>query len=232
MRILCTNDDGYLSPGIRVLAEAAHEIGSVDIIAPDREQSASSNALTLHRPLRTRKTHDGTTIVDGTPTDCVILAVTELLDTRPDLCVSGINNGPNMGEDVLYSGTVAAAMEATLLGIPAVAFSYIGREVEELEGWQGAVSNLLKQFLARGIPPNELLNVNFPPLPLSEVRGVRGDEPGTAAVQRVHHPGPRTRPGASTTGSAAESRTGTAARTPISAPFAKGTSRSRPCTST
>ncbi|MCY4572277.1 MAG: 5'/3'-nucleotidase SurE [Gemmatimonadetes bacterium] len=173
MRILCTNDDGYLSPGIRVLAEAAHEIGSVDIIAPDREQSASSNALTLHSPLRARKTHDGTTIVDGTPTDCVILAVTELLDTRPDLCVSGINSGPNMGEDVLYSGTVAAAMEATLLGIPAVAFSYIGREVAELEGWQPVVSSLLKQFLARGIPAHELLNVNFPPLPPSEVRGVR-----------------------------------------------------------
>lgn len=173
MRILCTNDDGYLSPGIRVLAEAAHEIGSVDIVAPDREQSASSNALTLHQPLRARKTHDGTTIVDGTPTDCVILAVSELLDTRPDLCVSGVNNGPNMGEDVLYSGTVAAAMEATLLGIPAVAFSYIGREIAELEGWQPIVSGLLKQILARGIPPHELLNVNLPALPPSEVRGVR-----------------------------------------------------------
>ena len=160
-----------------MLAEAAHEIGSVDIIAPDREQSASSNALTLHSPLRARKTHDGTTIVDGTPTDCVILAVTELLDTRPDLCVSGINSGPNMGEDVLYSGTVAAAMEATLLGIPAVAFSYIGREVAELEGWQPVVSSLLKQFLARGIPAHELLNVNFPPLPPSEVRGVRVNPP-------------------------------------------------------
>ena len=173
MRILCTNDDGYLSPGIRILAEAAHEIGSVDIVAPDREQSASSNALTLHRPLRMRKTHDGTTIVDGTPTDCVILAVSELLGMAPDLCVSGINCGPNMGEDVLYSGTVAAAMEATILGIPAVAFSYVGRRIEELEGWQPVVSGLLRQILAKGIPGHELLNINLPSLPPDEVRGVR-----------------------------------------------------------
>ena len=173
MRILCTNDDGYLSPGIRVLAEAAHEIGSVDIVAPDREQSASSNALTLHRPLRLRKTHDGSTIVDGTPTDCVLLAVGDLLDTRPDLCVSGINTGPNMGEDVLYSGTVAAAMEATLLGIPAVAFSHVGRGLEEVEGWQPVVTSLLRQFLAKGIPPRELLNVNLPAIPPDELRGVR-----------------------------------------------------------
>lgn len=173
MRILCTNDDGYLSPGIRILAEAAHEIGSVDIVAPDREQSASSNALTLHRPLRMRKTHDGTTIVDGTPTDCVILAVSEVLGTQPDLCVSGINYGPNMGEDVLYSGTVAAAMEATILGTPSVAFSYVGSRIEELEGWQPIVSSLLRQIVARGIPPHELLNINIPDLPPSEVRGIR-----------------------------------------------------------
>ena len=173
MRILCTNDDGYLSPGIRVLAEAAHTIGSVDVVAPDREQSATSNALTLHRPLRMRKTPDGTTIVDGTPTDCVILALGDFLSTPPDLCVSGINHGPNMGEDVLYSGTVAAAMEATILGIPAVAFSYSGRDVDELEGWQPVVSHLLRQIVAKGIPPHELLNVNLPPLLPSEVRGVR-----------------------------------------------------------
>lgn len=173
MRILCTNDDGYLSPGIRILAEAANEIGSVDIVAPDREQSASSNALTLHRPLRIRKTHDGTTIVDGTPTDCVILAVNELFGKVPDLCVSGINRGPNMGEDVLYSGTVAAAMEATILGIPAVAFSYVGDRIEELEGWQTVVSSLLRQIVARGIPGHELLNINLPSLAPDEVRGVR-----------------------------------------------------------
>lgn len=173
MRILCTNDDGYLSRGIRVLAEAAREVGPVDIVAPDREQSASSNALTLHRPLRMRRAADGTTIVDGTPTDCVILAVHEFLDGRPDLCVSGINRGPNMGEDVLYSGTVAAATEATILGVPSVAFSYVGRRDEEIEGWQPVVSHLLHQITSHGIPAHELLNINLPDLSPDEVKGVR-----------------------------------------------------------
>ncbi len=195
MRILCTNDDGYLSPGIRVLAEAAHEIGSVDIVAPDREQSGSSNALTLHRPLRTRKTYDGTTIVDGTPTDCVILAVNELLRPPPDLVVSGINAGANMGEDVLYSGTVAAATEATILGVPAVAFSYTGRSVEELEGWQPVVAELLRQIVAQGIPNHELLNINLPPLAPAEVRGVRVTNLGMRryrdSIQRAPDPAGR-----------------------------------------
>ncbi len=194
MRILCTNDDGYLSPGIRVLAEASHAIGSVDVVAPDREQSASSNALTLHRPLRKRKTPDGATIVDGTPTDCVILAVSDFLDHRPDLCVSGINSGPNMGEDVLYSGTVAAAMEATIMGIPAVAFSYVGR-VEELEGWQAVVARLLAQIVAKGIPVHELLNINLPALPPERVKGVRvttlGRRRYTEAITRAPDPSGR-----------------------------------------
>lgn len=192
MRILCTNDDGYLSPGIRVLAEAAHAIGPVDIVAPDRERSAASNSLTLHRPLRKRKVPDGTTIVDGTPTDCVILAVMEFLDQRPNLCVSGINHGPNMGEDVLYSGTVAAAIEATILGIPAVAFSYVGRGIEEVEGWQPVVSRLLAQILEQGIPAHELLNVNLPAMDPSEVRGVRvtnlGKRRYTDAITRAPDP--------------------------------------------
>lgn len=173
MRILCTNDDGYLSPGIRVLARAARGIGTVDIVAPDREQSASSSALTLHRPLRKRRTPSGTTIVDGTPTDCVILAVSEFLDELPDLCVSGINHGPNLGEDVLYSGTVAAAMEATILGIPAVAFSYVGQGIEEVEGWLPVVRRLLEQIVENGIPKHELLNVNLPSISPAELRGVR-----------------------------------------------------------
>lgn len=173
MRILCTNDDGYLSPGIRVLARAARGIGTVNIVAPDREQSASSSALTLHRPLRRRKTPDGAIIVDGTPTDCVILAVNEFLDERPELCVSGINHGPNLGEDVLYSGTVAAAMEATILGIPSVAFSYVGQGIEEVEGWLPVVTRLLEQIVGNGIPKHELLNVNLPSLAPSELRGVR-----------------------------------------------------------
>ena len=156
-----------------MLAEAAHAIGSVDVVAPDRERSASSNSLTLHRPLRKRRVPDGATIVDGTPTDCVILAVMDSADRLPDLCVSGINHGPNLGEDVLYSGTVAAAMEATILGVPSVAFSYVGQGIEEVEGWQGVVGNLLRQIVAQGIPEHELLNVNLPACSPSELRGLR-----------------------------------------------------------
>ena len=173
MRILCSNDDGYLSIGIRVLAEAAHELGSVDVVAPDREQSATSNSLTLHGPLRRRRAPDGTIVVDGTPTDCVLLAVNQFLDHRPDLCVSGVNHGANMGEDVLYSGTVAAAIEATMLGIPSVAFSYVGREPEEVEGWQPVLTGLLRQIMSNGIPKDTLLSINLPPIPPSDLKGVR-----------------------------------------------------------
>ncbi len=195
MRILCTNDDGYLSPGLRVLAEAAHEIGAVDVVAPDRERSASSHALTLHHPLRKRRAPDGTTIIDGTPTDCVMLAVNELLGERPGLCLSGVNAGPNMGEDVFYSGTVAAAMEAAIMRIPAVAVSFAGRRVEEVEGWQTALVGLLTQITARGIAAGEVLNVNLPPVRPDEARGVRVTELGrrhyTDAVTRAPDPSGR-----------------------------------------
>ncbi|WP_405285074.1 5'/3'-nucleotidase SurE [Gaopeijia maritima] len=174
MRILCTNDDGYLALGLNVLATAAAEFGEVTVVAPDREQSATSHALTLHHPLRARRAPDGARVVDGTPTDCVILAVGELLEDRPDIVLSGINHGPNMGEDVLYSGTVAAAMEATVLGVPAVAFSYTGEKHEELEGWQPVIANLLKGILQRDdFPEHTLLSVNLPAVPPGEVKGVR-----------------------------------------------------------
>ena len=174
MNILCTNDDGYLAAGLGVLARAAGSLGSVTVVAPDREQSATSHSLTLHHPLRARRTRDGAWIVDGTPTDCVILAVNELLPGRPDLCVSGVNHGPNMGEDVLYSGTVAAAMEATVIGIPSVALSYTGDRPEELEGWEAVVGSLLARLLARPpFPDHTLLNVNLPRCPPDEVRGIR-----------------------------------------------------------
>ena len=148
MEILCTNDDGYLAPGIRVLAAAAHTLGSVTTVAPDREQSATSHSLTLHHPLRARETREGVHVVDGTPTDCVLVAVNALLDHRPDFCLSGINHGANMGDDVLYSGTVAAAMEATVIGIPAVAFSYTGDRFEDLDEWRPLLTEFLGQVLA------------------------------------------------------------------------------------
>lgn len=174
MKILCTNDDGYLATGIRVLAQAASALGRVTTVAPDREQSATSHSLTLHHPLRARRALDGTWVVDGTPTDCVLLAVNELLPERPDACLSGINHGPNMGEDVLYSGTVAAAMEATVMGIPAIALSYAGGYHEEIEGWEEVVRGILAAILGRrNLPRDTLFNVNLPACGPSEVKGIR-----------------------------------------------------------
>jgi len=174
MKILCTNDDGYMAQGLSVLAEAARTLGEVAIVAPDREQSAASHALTIHRPLRARQSQGGAHLVDGTPTDCVIMAVNELLGFRPDFCLSGVNHGANMGEDVLYSGTVAAAMEATVIGVPSVALSYTGDDFENLHQWQDLLEAFLKQVLARGsFPPSTLLNVNLPPRSPSQVEGIR-----------------------------------------------------------
>jgi len=174
MRILVTNDDGYLAIGLRVLATAAAELGDVRIVAPDREQSATSHSLTLHFPLRVRRTDRGVLVVDGTPTDCVVLAVGELLEERPDFVLSGVNHGPNLGDDVLYSGTVAAAMEATILGIPAVAVSYTGKDYESLETWQPLLAGLLRQLLVREDFPREtLFNVNLPAVTPGEVAGIR-----------------------------------------------------------
>ena len=174
MNILCTNDDGYLAAGLRLLASAARSLGTVTVVAPDREQSATSHSLTLHLPLRARRAADGGWVVDGTPTDCVILAVNELLEECADVCVSGINHGPNMGEDVFYSGTVAAAMEATVIGIPAVAISHTGDRSQSLEGWESIVRSLLEQILGRqAIPQQTLFNVNLPACPPEDVKGVR-----------------------------------------------------------
>ena len=174
MKILCTNDDGYLARGLRVLAGAASTLGKVQIVAPDREQSATSHALTIHRPLRARTSKDGAHVVDGTPTDCVIMAVNHLLDFQPDFCLSGVNHGANMGEDVLYSGTVAAAMEATVIGIPSVALSYTGDDYEGLDDWRPLLERFLRQVLARkSFPPHTLLNVNLPATLPEEVKGIK-----------------------------------------------------------
>ena len=174
MRILCTNDDGYLALGMEVLASAARNLGSVTVVAPDREKSASSNSLTLHHPLRVRRTTDGALVVDGTPTDCVILAVNALLDERPDVCFSGINHGSNMGEDVLYSGTVAGAMEATVIGIPAISVSLAGDRFEDLAAWEDIVTSVLREIIAKDdFSADTLFNVNLPPIDPAQVKGVR-----------------------------------------------------------
>jgi 5'-nucleotidase len=174
MRILVTNDDGYLAGGIRALADAASRLGDVSVVAPDREQSATSHSLTLHYPLRVRRAGDDVQVVDGTPTDCVMLALGELLEERPDFVLSGVNHGANLGDDVLYSGTVAAAMEATILGIPAIALSHVGKDHDRLADWTEVLADLLQQLVNRGDFPKEtLLNVNLPPVRPDEIAGVR-----------------------------------------------------------
>lgn len=197
MLILCTNDDGYRATGLQVLADAAAGLGRVEIVAPDREQSASSHSLTMHFPLRAHRLGPATQSVDGTPTDCVALAVGELLGgERPDVVLSGINHGPNMGEDVLYSGTVAGAMEATILGIPAVALSYAGRDPAGIPPYAETVERLLPQLVHReGFPAETLLNVNLPPIPPSDVKGVRVTRLGrrvyTDSITRAYDPNGR-----------------------------------------
>lgn len=196
MRILVTNDDGYLAGGIQTLARAAANIGDVIVVAPDREQSATSHSLTLHYPLRVRAAGERMQVVDGTPTDCVMLAVGELLDDRPDFVLSGINHGANLGDDVLYSGTVAAAMEATILGIPAIALSYVGKDHERLGDWEPVLEILLRQLMQRDDFPTEtLLNVNLPAVAPESIAGVRVTSLGRRAyvgsLTRAHDPNGR-----------------------------------------
>ncbi len=173
MRILVTNDDGYRADGIRTLVDAARGLGEVRVVAPDREQSATSHSLTLHNPLRVRDRGEGVLAVDGTPTDCVILALGMLLEQRPDVVLSGINHGPNLGDDVLYSGTVAAAMEAVILGVPAVAISLATFDEALLAGWGPVTARLLEQLLRSDMPRETLLNINLPPIPPEQGKGVR-----------------------------------------------------------
>jgi 5'-nucleotidase len=174
MRILCTNDDGLHSRGLELLTGLCSGLGEVFCVAPDREQSATSHSLTLHRPLRAIPRGERRWQVDGTPTDCVVLALGALLTPPPDVVVAGINHGPNMGEDVLYSGTVAAAMEAQILGVPGIAVSFAGAEFDFLASHRDGVQQLLKAILAvERLPKQTLLNINLPPIPGDKVRGVR-----------------------------------------------------------
>jgi len=162
-RILVSNDDGIHSAGLAALAEALAAIGDVVVVAPDREQSACSHALTLHRPLRIDDAGPNRFAVDGTPTDCVNLAVNAILSEKPTLLVSGINRGANLGDDVTYSGTVSAAMEGTLLGVPSIAMSLIGRGPYDFGPAAAFAARLAAWVLATGLPPDTLLNVNVPP---------------------------------------------------------------------
>lgn len=178
MRLLATNDDGILAHGLECLVAAAEPLGEVTVVAPDREQSATSHSLTLHHPLRPVQRGDRRWQVDGTPTDCVMLAVEALMPDKPDWVLSGINHGQNMGEDVLYSGTVAAAMEGLSLGIPSIAVSFAGgdlrADVTRLRDQVATLTEVLAHVTSLpAFPPGTLLNINLPPLGAHEVRGIR-----------------------------------------------------------
>lgn len=173
MHFLITNDDGVMSPAIARLRAELSLLGRVTVIAPDRNQSATSHSLTLHRPLRIQPHGDDVYSVDGTPTDCVLIAFHGLLVERPDFVVSGINHGPNMGEDVFYSGTVAAAIEGVLQGVPAIAASLVTRALTDFAEPAAIVGRLMRQILERGMPERLLLNVNMPFVPRASLRGVR-----------------------------------------------------------
>lgn len=173
IRILITNDDGVNSAGLHALTQALAGLGAVTVVAPDRERSAVSHSLTLHHPLRAEKLNAHIYSVDGTPTDCVTLAVMGIMkNNKPDLIFSGINRGQNLGDDVTYSGTVSAAMEGTLLNIPSVAISLVGNDLIHFEVAAEFALWLAKRIVEKGLPPDTLLNVNVPDLPKDKIAGV------------------------------------------------------------
>lgn len=164
IRILVTNDDGYHSEGIVALESALAEIGDVYVVAPASEMSGASHSLTLSRPLRIRQIDARHWTVDGTPTDCVTLAINQILpaEMRPHICASGINHGPNLGDDATYSGTVAGAMEATILGVPGLAFSLVASRSHDFSESIRVAKEVMQKALAEGLPENTLLNINVP----------------------------------------------------------------------
>ncbi|MBI4193830.1 MAG: 5'/3'-nucleotidase SurE [Betaproteobacteria bacterium] len=171
MRILLSNDDGYFAPGIMVLEQALAPHAEVTVVAPERDRSGASNSLTLDRPLTVRRSQNGFYYVNGTPTDCVHLAVTGLIDKLPDIVVSGINHGANMGDDTIYSGTVAAATEGFLLGIPSIAISLVADGGDRYDTAARIALELVQRFKSRPLGQAVLLNVNVPDVPYENLRG-------------------------------------------------------------
>lgn len=170
--ILVTNDDGIRAPGITLLAEALTGVGDVWVFAPDREQSAVGHGVSLHRPLRVSPFKEQWFMVDGTPTDCVMLAVRHLLPARPHLVVSGVNPGANLGDDVTYSGTVAGAYEGMLLGVPAIAVSDVSYRPQHMATAARVAARVAQYVLDHGLPADTMLNVNVPDVPFEELKGV------------------------------------------------------------
>jgi 5'-nucleotidase len=179
MKFLITNDDGIFAPALMRLKDVLAPLGDVIIVAPDRNQSATSHSLTLHRPFRIQKHEDDVFSVDGTPTDCVVAAWYGLVDPPPDIVVSGINHGPNMGEDVFYSGTVAAAIEGSLQGAVSIAASLATKETADYREPAEFIGKLTRMLMERGLPRRGLLNVNIPHRPWADVRGVQVTRLGT-----------------------------------------------------
>jgi 5'/3'-nucleotidase len=173
VKILVSNDDGYLAKGIIALATALSRIADVVVVAPERNHSGASNSLTLHLPLRLHQVEKDRYFVDGTPSDCVHLALSKYLDIKPDIVVSGINHGANLGDDVIYSGTVAAAMEGRFLGLPAVAVSLAGRHGSHFEAAAQVAVDLVSRLQSKPLPADVILNVNVPDRPYEELQGFR-----------------------------------------------------------
>lgn len=178
MRILLSNDDGYQADGLATLALSLRGVADLVIVAPDRNQSGASHSLTLDRPLRVGQTRDGMYYVNGTPTDCVHLALTGLLDTDPDMVVAGINHGANLGDDTLYSGTVAAAAEGRFLGLPAIAVSLVGDDPRHFDTAGQAIREIIGQLNENPLPQDTTLNVNVPDLPYGDLRGFKATRLG------------------------------------------------------
>lgn len=196
LSILASNDDGVYSPGLAALAASLETLGKVTVVAPERNRSAASNSLTLDTPLRVVRLDSGFLSVNGTPTDCVHLAVTGLLEEPPDLVVSGINNGPNLGDDVLYSGTVAAAMEGRFLGRPAIAISLLAETPKHYDTAARVARTLVERLEAMALPAETLLNVNVPDRPWEELQGLRATRLGARrqAEHTLRRRDPRGRP--------------------------------------
>ncbi len=179
MKILISNDDGVYAPGLMVLSQALATIAEVYVVAPDRNRSGASNSLTLANPIRAKRIENGFISVEGTPTDCVHTALTGMLDVEIDMVVAGINARANLGDDVLYSGTVAAATEGRFLGLPAIAVSLVGSELVHYQTAAEITIRLVKQIHAAALPPQTILNINIPDLPFAELKGIEVTRLGT-----------------------------------------------------
>ncbi|KTD21570.1 5'/3'-nucleotidase SurE [Legionella londiniensis] len=196
MRILISNDDGVYSPGIRALAGALSHVANIDVMAPDRNRSGASNSLTLTQPLHVKQLENGFYSVEGTPTDCVHMALTGFFDPVADMVVSGINDGANLGDDILYSGTVAAAMEGRYLGLPAIAVSMVGDNVRHYDTAAVITRQIVLKLNTHRFPSQTILNINVPDLPLNKIQGIAVTRLGTrhSAEPLIKELDPRGRP--------------------------------------